>query len=86
MYKNLQSFPEIRPVQIKVLTSHKLQDHVNEEQNPFVLKEDNPSQTNCQNQFSYPSLSCIEQERQKSLIHEKIHIVQNLKTLNLCKA
>ena len=45
IYKNLQSFPEISPVQIKVLTSHKLQDHVNEEQNPFELKEDNPSQT-----------------------------------------
>ena len=40
----------------------------------FGLKEDNPSQINCQNQFSHPSLSYIEQEFHKSLTKRKIHI------------
>ena len=30
MYKNLQSFPNISPVQMKVLASDKLQDHAYE--------------------------------------------------------
>ena len=38
----------------------------------------NPSQRNCQNQLSHPSLSHIEQECQKRLIQGKIHIQQNL--------
>ena len=45
--------------------------------NPFGLKEDNPSQRNCQNQLSHPSLSHIEPECQESLIQGKIHIQQN---------
>ena len=57
--KNLQSFLEISPVQKEVLLSHKLRDHAYEYQNPFELKEDNPSQRNCQNQLSHPSLSHI---------------------------
>ena len=55
--KNLQSFPEINPVQNKVLFSHKLQDHAYEYQNPFELKENNLSQRNCQNQLSHPGFS-----------------------------
>ena len=39
------------------------------------LKEGNPSERNCQNQLSHPTLSHIEQERQGSLIN----IQQNLK-------
>ena len=75
--KNLQSFLEISPVQKEVLLSHKLRDHAYEYQNPFELKEDNPSQRNCQNQLSHPSLSHdIEQECQESLIQEKIYIQQ----------
>ena len=66
--KNLQSFLEISTMQKEVLPSHKLQDHVNECQNPFGLKEDNPSQKNCQNQLSHLGLSHIEQECQESLI------------------
>ena len=49
--------------------------------NLFRLKEDNPSQRNCQNELSQPSLSHIEQECQESLIQGKIHIQQNI-----CKA
>ena len=40
--KNLQSFPEISPLQQEALPSHKLQDHAYEYWNPFGLKEDNP--------------------------------------------
>ena len=65
--KNLQSFPEINPVQKEVLLSHKPQDHAYEYQNPFKLKEDNLSQRNCQNQLSHPGLSHTEQECQESL-------------------
>ena len=54
--KNLQSFPEINPMQKEVLLSHKLQDHAYEYQNPFKLQEDNLSQRNCQNQLSDPGL------------------------------
>ena len=32
--------------------------------NPFGLKEDNPSQSNCQNHVSHPSLSHIKQKCQ----------------------
>ena len=39
--------------------------------------EDNPSQKNCQNQLSHPSLSHIEQECQESLTQGKILIQQN---------
>ena len=60
--KNLQSFLEISLVQKEVLPSHKLRDHANESKNPFGLKEDNPSQRNCQNQLSNPGLSHTEQE------------------------
>ena len=60
--KNLQSFPEINPVQKEVLLSHKPRDHAYEYQNPFELKEDNLSQRNCQNQSSHPGLSHTEQE------------------------
>ena len=75
--KNLQSFPEINPVQKEVLLSHKRQGHVYEYQNPFELKEDNLSQRNCQNQLSLPGLSNGEQECQESLIQGKIHNQQN---------
>ena len=44
---------------------------------PFGLKEDNPSQRNCQNQLSHPGLSHIEPECQESLIQGKIHNQQN---------
>ena len=49
--KNLQSFPEITPVQEEVLLLHKLGDHAYEYQNPFRLNADNFSQRNCQNQL-----------------------------------
>ena len=60
--KNLQSFPEINPVQKEILLSHKPQDHAYEYQNLFKLKEDNLSQRSCQNQLSYPGLSHTKQE------------------------
>ena len=44
-------------MQKEVLLSHKLRDHAYEFENPFGLKEDNLSQTNCQNQLSHPGLS-----------------------------
>ena len=66
--KNPQSFLEISPVQKEVLLSHKLQDHMYESQNPFELKEDKPSQRNCQNQLSHLGLPHTEQEGQESLI------------------
>ena len=50
------------PVQKEVLLSHKLQDHANKKHNPLGLKEENPSQNNCHNQLSHPSLFDIEQE------------------------
>ena len=74
--KNLQSFLEISPMQKKVLPSHKLLDHAYELKNPVGLKEDNPSQRNCQDQLSNPSLSHIKQKCE-SLIHGKIHNQQN---------
>ena len=46
-------------------------------ENSFGLKEDNPSQINCQNQLSHPNLSQIERKSQESLIQGKIHIKQN---------
>ena len=64
-------------MQKEVLPLHEIQGHVNEKQIPFGLKESNPSQRNCQNQLSHPSLSHIEQERQDSLIEVNIHIEQN---------
>ena len=70
--ENLQSFLEISPVQKEVLPSHKLGDHAYEYYNPFILKENNPSHRNCQNQLSYPDLYHIEQECQESLIQGKI--------------
>ena len=76
--KNIQSFLEITPMQKEVLLSHKLRDHAYDQQNPFGLKEDNPSQINCQNQFNQPGLSHIEQEFQENLIQGKIHNQQNL--------
>ena len=75
--KNLQSFLEISPVQEEVLLSHKLRDYAYEYQIPFKLKEDNASQSNCQNQLCHPGLSHIEQECQENLIQGKIHIQQN---------
>ena len=75
--KNLQSFVDISPEQMKVLPSHKLRDHAYDYQNPAGLKEDSLSQRNCQNQLSCPGLSHIEQECQESLIQGKIHNQQN---------
>ena len=66
--KNLQSFPEINPMQKEVLLSHKPRDHAYEYQNPFELKEDNLSQRNCQNQLCHLGLSHTEQECQESSI------------------
>ena len=71
--KNLQNFLEMGPVQKKVLLSHKLQDHANEYQNPFRLKEDNLLHRNHQNQLSHPCLPHTEQECQESLNQGKIH-------------
>ena len=76
--KNLQSFPEITPMQKEVLLSYKQRDHAYEYQNPFKLKENNLSQRNCQNQLSHPGLSHTEQECQESLIQGKIHNQENL--------
>ena len=39
--KNPQSFQEINPIQKKVLSSYKVQEHACEKQNLFELKEDN---------------------------------------------
>ena len=64
------------PVQKEVLPLHEMQGHVNEKQIPFGLKESNPSQRNCQNQLSHPSLSHIGQECQESFIQGKIQIQQ----------
>ena len=76
--KNLQNFLEISPRQKEFLPSHQLKHHAYESQNPFVLKEDNLSERNCQNQLFHPSLSHIETEYQESLIQGKIQIQQNL--------
>ena len=77
IYKNLQSFLEMSPVQKEVLPSDKLEDHAYEYQNPFRSKEDNLSQRNCQNQWSHPGLTQTEQECLESLIQGKIHNQQN---------
>ena len=50
-------------MQKEILSLHKLQNHA-QEQHSFGLKEDNPPQGNCHNQFNHPSLSHIEQEYQ----------------------
>ena len=57
------------PMQKEVLSSHKLQDHAYEWQNPFGSKEDNTSQRNSQNQLSHSSSFHIDQEYHESLIH-----------------
>ena len=44
--KNLQSFLKISSVQKEVLSSHKLKDYANGQENLFKLKEDKPSQKN----------------------------------------
>ena len=75
--KNLQSFPEMNPMQKEVLLSHKLGDHTYEYQNPFELKGDNLVQRNCQNQLSHPGFSHTEQECQESLTQGKIHNQHN---------
>ena len=75
--KNLQGFQEISLLQNEVLSTNKLQDLGYEYQNLFKLKEDNPSQRNCQYQLSHLCLSHIEQECEESLIQERIHIQQN---------
>ena len=64
-------------MQEEILLSHKLRDYAYEYQNPFKLKEDNASQSNCQNQLSHPGLSHTEQECQESLIQGKIHNQQS---------
>ena len=46
----------------------------------FRLKEDNPSQRNCQNQLSHPGLSHIEQKYEESLIQGKIHNQHKFRT------
>ena len=74
--KNPQSFLEINPVQEEVFPSQKLQEDAYEWLNLFGLKEDNPSQRNCENQLRHPSLSNIEPERQEKLIQGKILIQQ----------
>ena len=76
--KNLQSSLGMSHMKKDVLPSHNLQDHAYEYQNPFRLKEDNPSQRNCQSQLSHPRLSHIEQECQYSSIQGKTQIQQNL--------
>ena len=69
--KNPQSFSRDTFWQMELLLSHKLQDHA-QQQNYFQLKRDDPSQRNCQNQLSHPSLSLIEQERHESLTQKRV--------------
>ena len=71
------SFQEISLVLKEAFLSHKQEDHAYEQENLFVLNEDNPLQRNCQNQWSHPTLSHIEQECQETLIEGKIHIQRN---------
>ena len=66
-------------VQKEALPSPELQDHAFEQLNPFRSMEDNPSQRNCQNQLSHPSLSHREQECQECLIKGKTHTELNLR-------
>ena len=75
---------EVKPVENKYEScefssdkSHakgKLQDHAYEWQNSSELKEDNPSQRNCQHQLCHPSLSHIEHQCQESFVQGKTHI------------
>ena len=44
----------------------------------FGLKEDNPSQRNCQNELSHQNFSHTEEEFQESLTQGKIQIQQIL--------
>ena len=66
-------------VQKEALPSPELQDHAFEQLNPFRSMEDNPSQRNCQNQLSHPSLSHREQKCQECLIKGKTHTELNLR-------
>ena len=75
--KNLRTFLYISSMEKKILSSHKLQVHAYEYWNSFGLKEGNHPQRNCQNQFSHPGLSCIEQECQEHVIQGKILNQQN---------
>ena len=63
----------------EVLPLHKLEGEPYEFYDNFRLQQDNPTQRNCQNQLSHPSLSHIEQECQECLIQGKIHIQKNSK-------
>ena len=68
-----QNFLETRPVQMEVPPSYKLQGTAYEWQNPFELKEDDPSQKNYKKQLCLSSLSPIKQEYQENFIQGKIH-------------
>ena len=77
MNKNPLGFLEILPKQNEAPSSHKLQDHPNEEEKPFGLKEDKPSERHWQNQLSHPNLFHIQQHCQGTVIHRKIFIQPN---------
>ena len=62
----------------KTLSEVKPVENISKNLQSFLLKEDNLSQRNCQNQLSHPGLSHTEQECQESLIQGKIHNQQNL--------
>ena len=65
-------------MQQEVVLSHKLLEHVYEQENPFRLKEDNPLQKKNCNHLSHPSSFHIDQEFQENLIQWKIYILLNL--------
>ena len=66
---------------MEVPSSRKLQNIKYEYQNPFELKEDDPSSNrNYKKQLSLPSLSPIKQEYQENLIQRKICNQKNKKT------
>ena len=76
--KNPHSLLDISPEQKKVSPSHKVQDHVQEEQNPFGSKEDNPTQK-LQESVESSKLDSHKQECQEKVIQGKINMQRNSK-------
>ena len=83
--KNPHSLLDISSEQKKVSPSHKVQDHVQEEQNPFGSKEDNPTQRNCKNQLSHPSLTHISKNVRRKWFKERL-ICNEIRNSSIGKA
>ena len=78
--ENPRNFLEISPIPKKVPPSHKLQHHAHEQPNPFVSKEGNSSQRNCQN---WVIQVCLTQSINVWGVHMQQNLNEDLKFVKL---